>query len=77
MSANSSPPLEPKNDYPKDSEKVALGERDASLECPASPSIGEGEDILGRQDIDPALNAKMHLVNNVRTHSQTRQFAPS
>lgn len=27
----------------------------------------EGEDILARQDLDPALNLKMHLVNNVGT----------
>lgn len=26
---------------------------------------GQGEDILALQDLDPALNAKMHLVNNV------------
>lgn len=26
---------------------------------------GEGEDILARQALDPALNLKMHLVNNV------------
>lgn len=25
-----------------------------------------GEDILALQDLDPALNMKMHLVNNVR-----------
>lgn len=29
-------------------------------------SIDGGEDILALQDLDPALNAKMHLVNNVR-----------
>lgn len=28
-------------------------------------SLQKGEDILGLQDLDPALNAKMHLVNNV------------
>lgn len=27
-------------------------------------SIYSGEDILGKEDLDPALNAKMHLVNN-------------
>jgi hypothetical protein len=26
----------------------------------------KGEDALALQDLDPALNAKMHLVNNVR-----------
>lgn len=28
-------------------------------------SVRKGEDILALQDLDPALNAKMHLVNNV------------
>lgn len=28
-------------------------------------SLRKGEDILALQDLDPALNAKMHLVNNV------------
>lgn len=28
-------------------------------------SVNKGEDILALQDLDPALNAKMHLVNNV------------
>lgn len=29
-------------------------------------SVRNGQDILALQDLDPALNAKMHLVNNVR-----------
>lgn len=29
-------------------------------------SFHNGEDLLALQDLDPALNAKMHLVNNVR-----------
>ena len=28
---------------------------------------GEGNDILAQEDVDPALNAKMHIVNNVRS----------
>lgn len=28
-------------------------------------TLGDGEDILALQDLDPALNMKMHLVNNV------------
>lgn len=28
-------------------------------------SLREGIDILGQQDVDPALSQKMHLVNNV------------
>lgn len=31
----------------------------------ASLGSGKGEDILAQQDLDPALNMKMHLVNNV------------
>lgn len=30
-------------------------------------AVAEGEDILALQDLDPALNMKMHLVNNVGT----------
>lgn len=36
----------------------------------ANETVG-GEDILGLQDLDPALNMKMHLVNNVRPHTAT------
>ena len=62
---NGSPPLgtrDKENDYAKDTEKYAADNelREASLD------YGKGEDILGQQDIDPALNAKMHIVNNVR-----------
>lgn len=35
-------------------------------------SLAEGEDILSLQDIDPALNAKMHIVNDVRTLPRSR-----
>ncbi|KAH8677649.1 major facilitator superfamily domain-containing protein [Xylariales sp. PMI_506] len=35
-----------------------------SNDGPENSSIREGEDILGLQDIDAALNRKMHLVNN-------------
>jgi hypothetical protein len=48
--------------YPKN-EKIAGEEPEAVLD---GYSVGEGQDILALQDIDPALNAKMHLVNNVR-----------
>ena len=69
MSARSnSPPLASsteKADYPKGDEKVALGETDVSDE---HVSMREGQDVLALQDVDPALNAKMHLVNNVRAH---------
>lgn len=50
------------NDYTKATENYAADNelRDTSLD------YGKGEDILGQQDIDPALNAKMRIVNNVR-----------
>lgn len=48
----------------RDGEKVAVGDRDVSIDEPLAS--GTAEDILSMQDVDPALNAKMHLVNNVR-----------
>ena len=53
-----------KKDLTKDTEKINT--YDTGLTSFDSPSLAEGEDVLGRQDLDPALNAKMHLVNNVR-----------
>lgn len=57
MSTQSTPPLESNG-----SEKVALGEPDIVLD---GLSVGEGTDLLALQDVDPALNRKMHIVNNV------------
>jgi hypothetical protein len=62
MSDYSSPQHASKDGYPKDTKKVALGEPADSIH---NLSVGEGVDILGQQSIDPALNAKMHIVNNV------------
>jgi hypothetical protein len=67
-SDNSTPQFAVKDGYPKDEEKVAL-EREDSIQ---DPSIGEGIDLLGQQIVDPALTAKMHIVNNVRKHSHKR-----
>jgi hypothetical protein len=61
MSAQSSLPPAPGS--LKDSEKAPLGEPDVVLD---GISVAEGKDILALQDTDPALNAKMHIVNNVR-----------
>lgn len=58
----SNPQLAAKDDDTKDNEKAAL-EREDSIQ---GPSIGEGIDILGKQALDTSLNAKMHIVNNVR-----------
>jgi hypothetical protein len=65
MSVQSSHPHDVGNEkgtYPDDGEKKALGERDLSLD---EPFIAAGMDILALQAIDPALDAKMHIVNNV------------
>lgn len=51
-----------KNDYSK-GDKVALGD---PYVIPDSVSYGEGQDVLAGEDVDPALTAKMHIVNNVR-----------
>lgn len=64
-----------------DPEKIALGDaqqetmREFLGRTAKMPSgngdtqvtAGDGEDILALQDLDPVLNMKMHLVNNVRT----------
>lgn len=44
-------------------EKIAREDSDVVL---GQHSIDEGRDLLALQDVDPALNAKMHIVNNVR-----------
>lgn len=66
MSAELRPPLagskEEAEYYAKAPEKTAVGEPDVPAE---GFSIHEGSDILALQGVDPALNAKMHLVNNV------------
>lgn len=53
----------PSNDYSKGEKKVALGE---PYVVPDSASYGVAVDLLGSQGVDPALDAKMHIVNNVR-----------
>jgi hypothetical protein len=46
--------------------KIGGGEELAPHDSLAgSGSMHSGEDILSMQDLDPALNMKMHLVNNV------------
>ncbi len=59
--AGSSPPLKAQ-DLSKDPEKHAA---DPEIRH-RSIDYGKNEDILGQQDVDAALNAKMHIVNNVR-----------
>jgi hypothetical protein len=62
MASEMKPASDDEMNYSKN-EKMAVGEPDAVQD---GYSVGEGEDILALQDIDPALNAKMFLVNNVR-----------
>ena len=56
----------------EDEEKHASTIPAADLDDAASAdlSLGKGE-IFSLQSIDPALNAKMHLVNNVRVARST------
>jgi hypothetical protein len=58
--ASSSPPLMAQ-DLSKDPEKHSS---DPEIRH-RSIDYGKNEDILGQQDVDAALNAKMHIVNNV------------
>lgn len=44
-----------------ENESVIPGE----VRYPDGSSIHSGEDVLALQDLDPAMNWKMHLVNNV------------
>jgi hypothetical protein len=62
MASAMKPASDDEMNYPKN-EKTAIGEPDPVQD---GYSVGEGEDILALQDTDPALNAKMFLVNNVR-----------
>lgn len=59
--ASSSPPLRAQ-DLSKDPEKHSV---DPEIRH-RSVDYGKNEDILGQQYVDAALNAKMHIVNNVR-----------
>lgn len=53
-----------------DHEKIA-GSDDLG---PDVASVVSGQDVLQLQDVDPALNMKMHLVNNVRKSYCCLQF---
>lgn len=59
MSANESPGLDTGH------EEKTIGEESPELRPASSTFLDGGEDILALQDLDPALNMKMHLVNNV------------
>jgi hypothetical protein len=59
--ASASPPLGAK-ELSKDLEKYSA---DPEVRHNSIDYV-KNEDILGKQDVDPALTAKMHIVNNVR-----------
>lgn len=48
---------------------------EAKSQVGSDGSVHKGEDILAMQDLDPALNAKMHLVNNVRHTESTLRYS--
>lgn len=62
MSTGSSSPPPMAQDVSKDPEKDSANPKIRHR----SIDYGKNEDILGQQDVDAALNAKMHIVNNVR-----------
>lgn len=65
----SSPTLDPEKSTTvpgKDkTDPLSTLDKDAHAVDGGSLRSGDGEDILARQALDPALNMKMHLVNNV------------
>lgn len=64
----SSPTVDQEKSTTPDKEKAhsqILSDQDAHAAGGGSIRMAEGEDILARQALDPALNLKMHLVNNV------------
>lgn len=62
------PPQYAKDESKLADKKIAFDSDPAhNLESPDHASISSGQDVLAMQDIDPALNMKMHLVNNVST----------
>lgn len=73
MAANTNMPVV---DY---DDKKVLGstspdiEPGTELRNPDGSSIKGGEDVLALQDLDPALNMKMHLVNNVSDSGPLRR----
>ncbi len=54
-----------KKDRPSDPEMQAGSPHPDDFGNVDSSSISGGSDILSLQDVDPVLNLKMHLVNNV------------
>ena len=51
----------------KEEDVIEVG-RDVDRDFPQDekPDFSGGEEVVGMQDLDPALDRKMHLVNNVR-----------
>lgn len=64
----SSPTIDKEKSTAPDEENAhshSKSDQDAHAADGGSIRMAEGEDILARQALDPALNLKMHLVNNV------------
>jgi hypothetical protein len=65
MSNEEKLPGDRRNSGPDEEKRAADNVVDAHSDGSASL---KGEDVLALQDLDPALNMKMHLVNNVSRH---------
>lgn len=70
MSTLNAANLEMGNDE-KQSEKIIAGDRDAPIDRPLSE---DRIDLLANQSTDVALDAKMHIVNNVSKNPCTWPF---
>ena len=62
----------PPYDGPRDLDKMEKAEQKEDALAPMASHLStassmHGVDILSLQDLDPAMNMKMHLVNNVST----------
>lgn len=64
MSSTTDSPSSPKLEAASKTEKVGLSPSELGREGEVV-SLRSGEDVLALQDVDPVLNMKMHLVNNV------------
>lgn len=63
MSARSSPPF-----VSGDGDEKHVGATETLNEDVVSQSSSPEKEVFSLESVDPALNAKMHLVNDVRSH---------
>lgn len=63
--AASPPPYPGSSAEEKDTSKKLAPEQGPLADLDDRVSLTSGQDVLALEDLDPALNMKMHLVNNV------------